>query len=120
MAKSKLEKITSIEEEIEQLTARKKLLLAQQKEDERKARNHRLCKRGGMWESLLPETITLTDEQFRTFLEKTIVTEFARRILGELQRQSPTPTAEPKSEPGAVQSGTAGAGSEGNGTRESS
>ena len=47
-----------------------------------------LCKRGGLCESLLPETITLTDEQFKVFLEKTILTVYAQKILSELQEQT--------------------------------
>lgn len=35
----------------------------------------------GLFESLLPDTIPLTDEQFETFLKKTILTETSRRIL---------------------------------------
>jgi len=88
MAKTKLEKIAGIEEEILQLTKQKKELQQQHNEQERKARNHRLCKRGGMWESLMPETITLTDEQFKIFLEKTITTDDARRIIDELKVQN--------------------------------
>ncbi|MCI8623447.1 MAG: DUF3847 domain-containing protein [Provencibacterium sp.] len=74
MAKSKLEKITSIEEEIRQLENQRKLLLQEQKEQERKDRTKRLCRRMGLFESLLPDTMSLTDVQFQTFLEKTIAT----------------------------------------------
>ena len=95
MAKTKLEKIAALEEEMKQLENQRKQLLQSQKDDERKARNHRLCKRGGLWESLAPDTITLTDEQFRIFLEKTIITDYARRILSELKAQD-TATAAPK------------------------
>jgi hypothetical protein len=33
-------------------------------------------------ESLIPDSITFTDEQFKIFLEKTIITEHSRRIFG--------------------------------------
>ena len=36
--------------------------------EERKARNHRLCKRGGFMESLVPELIAMPDEDAKAFL----------------------------------------------------
>ena len=105
MAKTKLEKIASIEEEMRQLENQRKQLLQSQKDDERKARNHRLCKRGGLWESLAPGTITLTDEQFRIFLEKTIITEHSRRILDGLTAQNAA-TATPQGAEAAAQGDT--------------
>ena len=41
------------------------------KEQERKIRTNCFCKRMGLFEKLLPDTIPLTEEQFKTFLEKT-------------------------------------------------
>jgi hypothetical protein len=84
MAKSRLEKIESIKTEIQQLENQRKRLLQAEKEQERKDRTKRLCKRAGLLESLIPDSITLTDEQFKTFLEKTIITEHSRRILDGL------------------------------------
>lgn len=84
MAQSRIEKIASIEEEIRQLKERQKLLKQQHNLQERKDRTKRLCKRMGLFESMLPETITLTDEQFKSFLEQTAATEHSRRILDEL------------------------------------
>ena len=84
MAKTKIEKIASIEEEIRQLENKKKRLIQEQKEQERKDRTNRLCKRMGLFEKLLPDTILLTEEQFKTFLEQTIATEHSRRILDGL------------------------------------
>ena len=88
MAKTKAEKITSIEEEIRQLENKKKRLIQEQKEQERKDRTNRLCKRMGLFEKLLPDTISLTEEQFQTFLEKTVLTEHSRRILDGLTAQN--------------------------------
>ena len=88
MAKTKAEKITSIEEEIRQLENKKKRLIQEQKEQERKDRTNRLCKRMGLFEKLLPDTIPLTEEQFQTFLEQTVLTEHSRRILDELTAQN--------------------------------
>ena len=84
MAKTRIEKIAGIDEEIAQLLAAKKELLQAQKESDRKERTNRLCKRAGHLESLLPDTIKLTNERFNMFLEKTVVTEFAKRILRDL------------------------------------
>ena len=92
MAKTKAEKITSIEEEIRQLENRRRQLVQEQKAQERKDRTKRLCRRMGLFESLVPDTIPLTEEQFKTFLEKTVMSDHARRILDELTAQN-APTA---------------------------
>jgi len=84
MAKTRTEKITSIEEEIRQLENKRRQLLQEQKAQERKDRTKRLCRRMGLFESLVPDTIPLTEEQFKTFLEKTVTTEHSRRILDGL------------------------------------
>ena len=82
--KTKLEKISSIEEQIAQLERQKKQLNQQHKEQERKDRTKRLCKRAGLLESILPDTLKLTDEQFKTFLEKTTGNEYGRRTLANI------------------------------------
>jgi len=84
MAKTRLEKIESIQTEIAQLENQRKRLLQAKKEQEHKDRTKRLCKRAGLLESLIPDSISLTDEQFKIFLEKTIITEHSRRILNGL------------------------------------
>ena len=84
MAKTKLEKIAGIEEEIRQLENKKKRLMQEQKEQERKDRTNRLCKRMGLFEKLLPDCITLTEEQFKSFLEQTAAAEHGRRLLEEM------------------------------------
>ena len=88
MARTKLERISGIEEEIRQLENQRKQLMQQHKEQERKERTHRLCKRGGLLESILPDTVPLTDDQFKVFLEKTIITDFARKVLNGLAGQN--------------------------------
>ena len=42
----------------------------------------------GFIEKLLPDTIPLTEEQFKTFVEQTIATEHNRRILDGLTAQN--------------------------------
>mgnify|MGYP001107641934 CR=1 FL=1 len=41
------------------------------------------CKHMRLFESMLPEAIPLTDEQFQIFLEKTAVAEHSRHILSK-------------------------------------
>jgi uncharacterized protein (UPF0335 family) len=97
MSKTINEKIEAAQEEKRQLEAHIKQLLQQQKARERKDRNHRLCKRGGLVEKLLPDLANLTDEQFQTFVDKTLLTGFAGKILRGLVPQ--------KSEAAAKQNG---------------
>lgn len=101
MAKTKTEKITSIEEEIRQLENKRKQLVQEQKAQERKDRTKRLCRRMALFESMLPDTITLTDEQFKTFLEQTVAAEHSRRILDELTAQNVATATVQGAEPAA-------------------
>ena len=49
----------------------------------------------GLFESLVPDSIPLTEEQFKIFLEQTIATEHSRRILdGLTARNAAAPAAE--------------------------
>ena len=105
MAKTKAEKITSIEEEIRQLENRRRQLVQEQKAQERRDRTKRLCRRMGLFESLVPDTILLTEEQFKTFLEKTIMTDLARRILDGMTAQN-APTAPAQGAETAAQGNT--------------
>jgi hypothetical protein len=88
MAKSKLEKIANIEEQITQLENQRKQLIQKQKEEERKARTRRNCKRHGLLETMLPETANITDEQYQTFLEKAVANDFGRRMLANIISKS--------------------------------
>ena len=42
----------------------------------------------GLFEKLLPDPIPLTEKQFKTFLEKTVMTEHSRHILDGLTAQN--------------------------------
>jgi len=86
------ERIESAKTEIKQRESRLKALLQKQKTKERKERTHRLCQRGGFLECILPDTIPLSLEQFRGFLEKTLLTDYAQRKLREMQAQNSTPS----------------------------
>ena len=85
------EQIAKAKEDIRQKENQLKQLQKLHNEKERKARNHRLCSRGGYLESKLPEVIPLTDEQYYSFLEMTLFTENARRILSGLTAATTTP-----------------------------
>jgi secreted Zn-dependent insulinase-like peptidase len=111
MSKSKLpaEKIEIIQEQIRQLENEKKKLLQQKNEQDRKARTKRLIERGAILESLIDSAETLTNEQIKSFLEKTIQSEYARRILSNVKAQS---TTEVNANSEIQQSGNSGATSE--------
>jgi len=95
------EQIEKAKEDIRQHEAQLKTLQKKQTEQERKARTNRLCRRGGFIESKLPEVITLTDEDCYSFLEKTLFTDQARRILaGLIERNATTITPKPTGENG--------------------
>ena len=82
--KSYVDQIELAREEIRQRENRLKELLQKQKDLDRKARTHRLCERGGYLESVLPDTIPLTLEQFKAFINKTLTTDFASKTLHAL------------------------------------
>jgi len=42
----------------------------------------------GLFEKLLPDSITLTEEQFKTFWEQTAAAEHGRRLLEEMTAQN--------------------------------
>jgi NCAIR mutase (PurE)-related protein len=92
--KTTAEKIKAAKIEKQQAEERIKKLLQEQKAEERKARNHRLCKRGGLVEKLLPDLVQLTDEQFDTFVEKVLLTSHTNRILAWLVPTEPEPNTE--------------------------
>ena len=96
MRKTNLERIVDAEKEMQELEKRIKKLRHAHKEDERKARMHRICERGGHLEGILPDTEKLTFEQFKIFLEKTLRTPSADKILKELL--PPEPAKEPEGE----------------------
>ena len=90
------EQIAAARAEVAQKEARVKELLQRQKTEERKARNHRLCKRGGQLESLFPALAKLTEEEFETFVQKTLMTGFAEKVLRGLASEEYTEADAPK------------------------
>jgi hypothetical protein len=78
------ERIEAKRAEMEQKKNELNLLLQKQKKEERKARTHRFCKRHALVEKVLPDLTRITDEQFDIFVEKTLLTGFADKILKQL------------------------------------
>ena len=78
-------KIEKIDERIQQLLNEKKKLLNEDKEAERKARTKRLIESGAILESIIPSIKEFNGEQVKSFLEKTIKTEFSQRIFNEVK-----------------------------------
>ena len=57
---------------IRQFENREKIIKQKLSVEERKARNHRLCKRGGFMESLVPELIAMPDEDVESLVPELI------------------------------------------------
>ena len=88
------EKIASKDEQIQLLLTEKKELMKKQKEDERKAKEKRQCYRHGVLEKLMPELITLTNEQYEAYIKKYFLT--APKVeewLKESENQTSQPVA---------------------------
>ena len=66
---------------IRQFENREKIIKQKLSVEERKARNHRLCKRGGFMESLVPELIAMPDEEAKAFLRLALTSEPAQEFL---------------------------------------
>jgi len=90
MATSKklAEQIEAAEREVKQQENRIKELKQQHKTQESKERTHRLIERGAILESLVEGAATLTNEQVKGFLIKTLQTEFARKILTQFKSEN--------------------------------
>ncbi|MCL2671363.1 MAG: DUF3847 domain-containing protein [Clostridiales bacterium] len=84
MAKTTEERILSVQEQIQQLENQRRKLLQEQKEQERKARTKRLIERGAILESLVSNADSYTNDQIKAFLEKTVQSDAARKILDSM------------------------------------
>ena len=56
------------EKQLQQYENRSKMLDRRLAIEKRKERNHRLCSRGGFIESIVPELITMTEDEGKDFL----------------------------------------------------
>ena len=97
------EQIEAARKELEQKQARLDKLLKDQKKQDDKARTHRLCKRGGKVEKLFPRLIEMSEEQFEMFVQKTLLTGYADKIINQILS---APPAAPKLDEAAAKSAT--------------
>ena len=73
--------IEDMKKKIRQFQNREKMLRQKLSVEKHKARNHRLCKRGGFMESLVPELIAMPDEEAKAFLRLAMTSEPAQEFL---------------------------------------
>ena len=103
--KTTAERIKAAKIELKQKENELKRLEQMQKEADRKARTKRLIERGAIAESLIPGAETLTHEQFKALLEKTITSQYAVKMLAEIAAQGVVDTTakpQPSAAPGAT------------------
>ena len=96
MKNAKLAKIESLDEQMQKIAKQKKQLVLEYKEQENKAKMRRITKRGAFIESILPETVSLTDVQVKTLLEMVLLSDFASNRIKEMQSGA-FPPAKPAS-----------------------
>ena len=96
MNNKKLAKIESLDEQMQKIAKQKKQLIQEYKEQENKAKMRRITKRGAFFESILPETVSLTDVQVKTLLEMVLLSDFASNRIKEMQSGA-FPPAKPAS-----------------------
>ncbi|MDR2568807.1 MAG: DUF3847 domain-containing protein [Oscillospiraceae bacterium] len=85
--RTRSERISAKREQIIQMQNDLKRLESEDKAAERKARTKRLCRRGGFLESVLPDTIILSDERFEAFVKKHIANEHGLRMLNKFKAE---------------------------------
>ena len=110
MAKTKLDRIEKLNDEIAQIKKRQALLRQQHNKQVQKDRTHRLSKRGGLVEKLLPDLSKLNDTQFDSFVEKVLLTGHAEKILRQLVPLAPEHADKRDGNTGATQNGSTTAG----------
>ena len=71
---------------IRQLENREKVLRQKLSQEERRTRSHRLVVRGAVFESIVPEAKTMTDEEAAAFLRLALTSEEARGLSEKTHR----------------------------------
>ena len=84
ITKTAEEKLAEKNARIKQLQKQKQAIIKRENAKERKARNHRLCRRHGLLEKLFPDIINITDEQFEAFIRTHIRAKHGRGKLAEI------------------------------------
>ncbi len=69
------------QKKIRQYENREKILRQKLSREERRTRSHRLIVRGAVFESIVPEAETMTDEEAAAFLRLALTSEPAREFL---------------------------------------
>jgi hypothetical protein len=87
MATDYTEKITSIEEQIAQLKNRQRELTQKHRAQERKERTRRLIERGAIAESLIDGADALTNDEFKSAIERALRQDQPRRTATEAKPQ---------------------------------
>ena len=83
-----LAKQDRLREDKQRVESRIRALQNQIKEEDRKARTHRLCTRGGMLESFLPDPENITDGTVMDLLKKLFDLPAAKKLVSEVVNQS--------------------------------
>ena len=94
MAKSRTEKIATYDEQIAKLQDQRRKELQRQQQEERKAKENRYKKRHKLLEDALPETIGMTDEQYKTFISRAVANDTVRKIIANVLSQGSKPVNE--------------------------
>lgn len=81
------EKIAKAEEEIKQLQNKRRKLLNQQKNEERKARTRRLIERGAILESFLEKSEQYENEQIKGLLAIALRSVQAQEYLQKIRKE---------------------------------
>ena len=102
MKNPKLARLLNLDEQMQKLAEQRRLAAQDYKEYEQKARLRRIYKRGAFIESILPETVELTDAQVKTLLEQTLQSGYARKRIEEMMSEKPAAV-----KPKAVETGPA-------------
>ena len=85
------EKILMAEEEIKQLQNKRKKLISQQKQEERKKRDKRIYEKGAVFESIFTESKNLTKDEFYQLVTSLIRKEEANiKILKIIESREET------------------------------
>jgi len=84
IVKTAEEKLAEKNAKIKRLQKQKQAIISRENAKERKARNHRLCRRHGLLEKLMPDIINITDEQFEAFIRTHIRAKHGRGKLAEI------------------------------------
>ena len=83
-----LAKQDRLREDKQRVESRIRALQNQIKEEDRKAMTHRLCTRGGMLESFLPDPENITDGTVMDLLKKLFDLPAAKKLVSEVVNQS--------------------------------